>query len=330
MILVIGESGTGKSTSLENLNPQETFIFQSIGKPLPFRGWRRNYKPYSADGKSGNLVITDQSALIVATLKEINTNRPEIKNIIIDDFQYVMSNEFMRRTKEKGFDKFNDIGHNAWAIVNALNLMRQDVTSVVLAHSEQSDLGKTKLKTLGKMLDDKVVIEGMFTAVLQSLIFDGRYLFVTQNNGQNTCKSPKGLFESDTIDNDLNEVISAYVQYQNADLEELKADMIDEIEKAQTEGELIAIFKRYPEFKSDEMMRGLIASRKDKLSKPKVHVPTGIDPETYDRELFLECNAEAQKIEGQATDGKVSRLKVDTTTHELYKKRLAERLNASK
>ena len=270
MILVIGESGTGKSTSLENLNSEETFIIQAIGKPLPFRGWRRSYQPYSSNGESGNMLVTDQASIIIATLEEVNKNRPDIKNIIIDDFQYIMANEFMRRVKEKGFDKFNDIGHNAWGIVNKLNSLRLDITPVVLSHSEQSEQGKAKLKTLGKMLDDKVVLEGMFTVVMQSIIFDGKYLFLTQNNGSNTCKSPKVLFATDSIPNDLNQIISDFNQYNNADLEELKADMIGEIEKAEDADSLIKIFKRYPEFKADEMMRALMASKKESFDDTSV------------------------------------------------------------
>ncbi len=106
--------------------------------------------------------------------------------------------------------------------------------------------------------------------------------------------------------------------------------MIDEIEKADTEEELIAIFKRYPEFKSDEMMRGLIANRKDQLSKPKVHAPDGLDADTYDAELFRACMKQAQEDEGRATDGRVSRQKVTTSAHAMYKKELAEKLSASK
>lgn len=265
MILVIGESGTGKSTSLENLNTSETFLIQAIGKPMPFRGWRRNYKPYSSDGKSGNLIVTDNASVIVATLKEISNKRKEIKNVIIDDFQYIMANEFMRRTKEKGFDKFNDIGHNAWSIINALNSIRQDITCVVLAHSEQSETGKTKIKTLGKMLDDKVVIEGMFTVVLQSMVHDGKYIFITQNNGQNTCKSPKGLFSSDTVPNDLNNVIATYIEYQNADLAELKEDFTEELYMCKTDEEVRAAFKRYPEFKKDEMIIAMCESKINEL-----------------------------------------------------------------
>ena len=269
MILVIGESGTGKSTSLEGLNPQETFIIQSIGKPLPFKGWRRSYKPYSVKDKTGNLLITDQSSVIIGTLDAISKERPEIKVIIVDDFQYIMSNEFMRRVKEKGFDKFNDIGNSAWGIVNKLNSMRSDIVPIVLSHSEQSEAGKTKLKTLGKMLDDKVVLEGMFTIVLQSIVYDGKYLFMTQNNGSNTCKSPKGLFETDTIPNEMTEIVMAYNKYNDADIEELKADLIEDIEGAVSSEELKAVYARYPEFHGNEMIIAMIASKNETLTANK-------------------------------------------------------------
>jgi hypothetical protein len=211
------------------------------------------------------MIITDNASLIVKTIKEVSENRPEIKNIIIDDFQYIMANEFMRRSKETGYNKFNDIGQSAWAIINALNSARQDITSVVLSHSEQSETGKTKIKTVGKMLDDKIVIEGMFTVVLQSIVHDNRYLFITQNNGQNTCKSPKGLFDSDSIANDLNDIISAYVQYQSVDLEELKADFLEEFENATNENEVRKALMRYPEFKKDDLVIAMCKSKIEDL-----------------------------------------------------------------
>jgi hypothetical protein len=330
MILVIGESGTGKSTSLENLNPEETFIVQAIGKSLPFKGWRRSYKPYSIAEKTGNLLITDQSAVIISTLEVISKERTDIKVIIIDDFQYIMSNEFMRRVKEKGYDKFNDIGNSAWGIINKLNSMRSDLVPIVLSHSEQSESGKTKLKTLGKMLDDKVVLEGMFTIVLQTIVYDGKYLFMTQSNGANPCKSPRGLFESDTIPNDMAEAVNAYNQYNNADLEELKSDMLEDLDAATDVKELIPIFKRYPEFSGDSTIVELFATKKEKLTKAAEgyqHVPTGLDSTTYDKDLFAKCTADAMESEGRATDkAHVDRTKVNSMARRLYAEALAEKL----
>jgi hypothetical protein len=147
--------------------------------------------------------------------------------------------------------------------------MRQDITPIVLAHSEQSESGRSKIKTLGKLLDDKVVLEGMFTVVLQSIVYDSQYLFVTQNNGSNTCKSPKGLFESDTIPNDMTEIVKAYNKYNDADIEELKQDLIEEIGEAKSGDELKAVYARYPEFKGNEMIVAMITSRNEELTNNK-------------------------------------------------------------
>ena len=147
--------------------------------------------------------------------------------------------------------------------------MRQDITPIVLSHSDQSEIGKTKIKTLGKMLDDKVVLEGMFTVVLQSIVYDSKYLFVTQNNGSNTCKSPKGLFETETIPNDMTEIVKAYNKYNDADLEELKADLIEEIGEATSSEGLKAVYARYPEFRGDEMIIAMIESKNNELTATK-------------------------------------------------------------
>lgn len=237
MILIIGESGTGKSRSLKNLDEKETFIIQAIGKPLPFKGWVKKYSLFSQKQKTGNLFISDNYQQINNCIDIISQDMPHIKTVIIDDFQYIMANEFMRRVKEKGFDKFNDIGHNAWSLVNKLNSVRADLTGVVMSHSDQSESGKVKLKTLGKMLDDKVTVEGMFTVVLQTSITDGVYSFITQNNGYNSCKSPEEMFSSSTIDNDLNFVLKEYHKYNNEDLEDLKQEVLKQLSIIQTEQE---------------------------------------------------------------------------------------------
>lgn len=116
--LIIGESGTGKSTSLRNLDPHETFIINVCNKPLPFRGYKSNYKTISSwEDKEGNYYATDDYLKIIKLLRIIDKERPDIKNIIIDDFQYIMVEEFMNRVTEKGFDKFSEIGQHAWSII---------------------------------------------------------------------------------------------------------------------------------------------------------------------------------------------------------------------
>jgi hypothetical protein len=213
-ILIYGESGTGKSTSIHNLSANETFIIAATNKPLPFRGWRTKYHPF--DGNLGNYIVEDDCNRIIDTMKFISEKRMDIKTIIIDDFQYIMSNQFMRRAKEKGYEKFTDIGESTWRVIEKSAKLRNDIKVIFLAHSDTQD-GKTKLKTIGKMLDDKVCLEGLFTIVLNSTISDGQFLFITQNTGYSISKSPMGMFKDAAIKNDLSIVIKAIDDYDNSD-----------------------------------------------------------------------------------------------------------------
>lgn len=202
--LIIGESGTGKSTSLAKLDPAETFIINVLDKPLPFRGYKKNYVKISGwDDIAGNYYASDDYAKIMRCIKMVNETRPEIKNLIIDDWQYTMCNEFMRRATETGFVKFTEIGQHAWSIIKALTDCREDLFCFVLSHSDTDVNGKYKCKSIGKMLDEKITIEGMFTIVLHTQIMDGSYRFLTQNDGSHIAKSPMGMFEEKYIGNDL-------------------------------------------------------------------------------------------------------------------------------
>lgn len=203
-ILILGQSGTGKSTSLRNLNPVDVLLIQAIKKPLPFRS--KDWQPLTKDG--GNVYVCDAAAKICQVIE-----KTQKQIIVIDDFQYVMANEFMRRTAERGFDKFTDIGKSAWDIFNAASAAADGKRIYILSHTEQSESGVTKLKTIGKMLDEKITLEGMVTICLRTSVTNGVYEFSTQNNGSDTVKSPIGLFESERIDNDLAEVDAAIVEY---------------------------------------------------------------------------------------------------------------------
>ena len=165
-ILIIGESGSGKSTSIENLDPKSTFIVNVGMKPMPFRGWKSNVSPLSKENPSGNYVETDSHSVIVSTLKHISENMPDIKTVIVDEFQYLMANEYMRRANERGFDKFTDIGLHAWEVATAGKNMRDDITFVMVGHAETStDLQgnrKLKFKTIGKLVDNVFNLEGLF------------------------------------------------------------------------------------------------------------------------------------------------------------------------
>lgn len=216
--LIIGESGTGKSTSIRNLNHDETFIINIIDKPLPFRGYKNKYKSMSADWKTGNYISTDDYSKIIKAANFISANRPDIKTIIIDDFQFVMTNEFMRRCMERGFDKFSEIGNHAWSIMNALKLLREDIDCFILTHSAMDESGKMNIKTIGKLFSEKYGMETTVAMLLQTEVTDGNYHFITQGDARHIAKSPMGMFEDRNIPNDLAFVKNKMNEYYNEDI----------------------------------------------------------------------------------------------------------------
>lgn len=125
----------------------------------------------------------------------------------------MMANEYMRRTNERGFEKFTEIGLHAWQLLVDLAQLPDDIRVYVLSHVDESDSGQIKIKTIGKMLDEKITLEGMVTIVLRTHVDGERFCFATQNNGSDTTKSPMGLFESRMIDNDMAMVDAAICDY---------------------------------------------------------------------------------------------------------------------
>jgi hypothetical protein len=204
--LVIGQSGTGKSSSLRNFDPAQTLLIQIVKKPLPFRA--KGWSYLSKENPDGNMFVTDDAARIVSIL-----GKTQRKTIVIDDFQYMLANEFMRRSGETGYQKYMDIGKHAWDVLTAANTLPDDVRVYILTHSEQLDSGHTKAKTIGKLLDEKITVEGLFTIVLKTDVVDGEYTFTTRNSGRDTVKSPMGLFGQERIPNDLYLVDDAIVDY---------------------------------------------------------------------------------------------------------------------
>ena len=223
-VLIIAESGCGKSTSIETLNPKETFIINVANKPLPFKGWKTRYPIFDLISKKGNCANVSSPKDIEAVLKIINNDRKEIKNVVIDDFQYMSAFEYFGRATEKGFDKFTQMGAALAHIAKLPILMRDDLMVFYLTHAEESTNlegnRKVKAKTIGKLVDDKLTLEGLYSIVLFGKVKkdkDGnmRYVFETQNNGENTCKSPRGMFSTFEIANDLKIVRDAILEYEN-------------------------------------------------------------------------------------------------------------------
>lgn len=223
-VLIIAESGAGKSTSIENLDPKETFIINVANKPLPFKGWKKKYTIWSKDNSTGNMYDKAGPENIEACLKYINEKRPEIKTIVVDDFQYMSSFEFFDKADEKGYEKFTKIGAHLARIARMPKDLREDLTIFFLTHAEEAtDLEgrrKFKAKTIGKMVDEKLTLEGLFSIVLfgktkKNKEGDIRYVFETQTNGENTCKSPRGMFSTFEIPNDLEIVRTSILDYEN-------------------------------------------------------------------------------------------------------------------
>ena len=196
-VMILGESGSGKSTSLRNFEPDEIGIFNVAGKPLPFRK---------------NLPKADNAGYrqILKALKE-----PQLKTYAIDDSQYLLSFELFERAGEKGYDKFTGMAVNFYSLIQ--QIIRQtppDVIVYFLHHTELAADGRTKAKTVGKMLDEKLTVEGLFSIVLLCRADGERHWFETQSDGLSTAKSPMDMFPLE-IDNDLKMVDKAIREYWN-------------------------------------------------------------------------------------------------------------------
>jgi hypothetical protein len=212
IIGIMGESGSGKTTSMRNLDPATTYYIDCDKKGLSWRGWK---KQYNADAK--NYFATDQQNLVLAVMQGINKERPNIKTIVIDTLNGIMVADEMRRSKEKGFDKWLDLAVSVYGIIDYALTMRDDITVIFVCHSQtvRDDSGYmfTSIKTNGQKLS-KIGLETKFPIVLYAKCVDGQYLFETQANFS-TAKTPMGLFEEKTIPNDIASVLKAVEDYEN-------------------------------------------------------------------------------------------------------------------
>ena len=197
--LILGESGTGKTASLRNMKPEDVLLIQTIRKPMPFGYTSWQFK--TKENPSGSIVVTDDYEQIIQAIEK--TKRPII---IIDDWNFIMTNEFMRRSGETGYSKFSEIGRKAWELLMAAGSTAGDKRVYFIGHVQEDDNGHITAKSIGKMLTDKICIEAMFTTVLRTEVINGNYLFRTQNNGHDTVKSPIGMFETEHVENDLEKI----------------------------------------------------------------------------------------------------------------------------
>lgn len=194
-VMIIGDSGSGKSTSLRNFDISEVGIFNVASKPLPFRK-----KLNKVDGANYGQIIKVLSM-------------PKLKAYVIDDSQYLMAFAMFDRAKETGYGKYTDVALDFRNLIQFIIAKTpQDVIVYFLHHTEQTDTGKTKAKTSGKMLDNQLTVEGLFSIVLLAKTDGQNFIFETQSDGYTTCKSPMDMFPRE-IPNDLKEIDTAIREY---------------------------------------------------------------------------------------------------------------------
>lgn len=201
-VLLIGQSGSGKSTSLRNFKGDEVAVVNVLGKPLPFK----------SDIKAGKC---DDYATILKAIA--NTQK---KTIVIDDANYLITNEFMNKSSVKGFDKYNEMGNNFFNLINGIKNIKGGKTVYLIMHEDTDENGYVKPKTIGKLLDDKVNIQGMFTICIRSMFDNGNYIFRLKTNGQDCVKTPFGMFEEESMENDLKAFDEVVREYYELDKEE--------------------------------------------------------------------------------------------------------------
>ncbi len=199
-VLIMGESGSGKSASLRNFAPNEISVFNVTSKPLPFKQGKTKIP------KIDNATYTDIANALA---------NPNKRAYVIDDAGYLLSFEMFKRANETGYSKFTDMAKNFFDMLDFINTkLPNDIIVYITMHTEDdSEMHKTKAKTIGKMIDQNLNLEGLFTIVLRAMQTEEGYKFITRDDRVSTAKSPMGMFESDKIDNDLKEVDRVIREY---------------------------------------------------------------------------------------------------------------------
>lgn len=205
-VLILGESGSGKSASLRNFKKGDVGVMNVAGKPLPFK---TDIVPYNVSKKAKEK-NTDRYTLIKSVIKKSSVNA-----FVIDDSQYLMAFDSFDKAKETGYGKFTDMAVSFEKLIEfCINEIEDDKTVYFLHHCETTDTGKQKAKTIGKMLDSQLTIEGLFAIVLFCVTDGQKHKFITQSDGTTTAKSPMEMFETE-IDNDLKFVDERIREYYN-------------------------------------------------------------------------------------------------------------------
>ena len=221
-VLIMGESGSGKSASLRNFAPNEISVFNVTSKPLPFKQGKTKIP------KIDNATYSDIANALA---------NPNKRAYVIDDAGYLLSFEMFKRANETGYSKFTDMAKNFFDMLDFINTkLPNDIIVYITMHTEDdSEMHKTKAKTIGKMIDQNLNLEGLFVIVLRAMQTEEGYKFITRDDRVSTAKSPMGMFESDKIDNDLKEVDRIIREYY--DMKPLVDNKPTTTKKTETKGE---------------------------------------------------------------------------------------------
>ena len=212
IIAIMGESGSGKTTSMRTLDPASTYYIDCDKKGLSWKGWKKQY-----NAESKNYYKTDNQITVLKLLRGINekSETAHIKTVVIDTINGIMVADEMRRSKEKGYDKWIDLACAIYDIIDYSLVMRDDLTVIFVAHTQtdRDDSGYTftRIKTSGKKLD-KITLESKFPVVLLAKVIDGKHVFETKANNS-TAKTPMGCFDENYIDNDIAAVLKALEEF---------------------------------------------------------------------------------------------------------------------
>lgn len=228
VIVLAGESNSGKSTSLRTLDPASTFIISCTNKQLQIPGFRKKYPKVSIENKKlvGNWYVSNNYEKINKMLANVSATRPEVKVIVLDDINYLLSNETFENANTKGYEKFTVMAKNYYDLLTDCQFLRDDLTVVIISHTENfgTDIDpQFRLWTTGKMLTNQINLDGMFSYIIYSERYiddsddEVHYRFKTRTDGNDTCRSVAGCFEDKYIEPDMKAVIDRINEFENAD-----------------------------------------------------------------------------------------------------------------